>query len=39
MMLTKDIETLRGRTAPAEMSASEFRSAGHDLVDQIARWL
>jgi len=39
MMLTKDIETLRGRTAPAEMSASEFRAAGHDLVDQIARWL
>jgi aromatic-L-amino-acid/L-tryptophan decarboxylase len=39
MMLTKDVETLRGRTAPVEMTASEFRAAGHGLVDQIAGWL
>ena len=27
------------RTAPIEMSASEFRAAGHDLIDRIANWL
>jgi aromatic-L-amino-acid/L-tryptophan decarboxylase len=39
MMLTKDAETLRDRTAPLEMSADAFREAGHGLVDQIADWL
>jgi aromatic-L-amino-acid decarboxylase len=39
MMLTKDVETLRARTAPLEMSADAFRAAGHGLVDQIADWL
>jgi len=39
MMPTTDIDTLRGRTAPVEMTAAEFRSAGHRLVDQIAGWL
>jgi len=27
------------RTAPLEMSASEFRAAGHDLIDRLADWL
>jgi aromatic-L-amino-acid/L-tryptophan decarboxylase len=39
MTLTKDVETLRGRTAPVEMTAVGFRAAGHRLVDQIANWL
>ena len=39
MMPTTDIDTLRGRAAPVEMTAAEFRSAGHRLVDQIAGWL
>src|SRR6185295_18165460 len=39
MMLTKDIDTLRDRTAPIDMTAAGFRSAGHGLVDQIADWL
>jgi aromatic-L-amino-acid/L-tryptophan decarboxylase len=38
-MLTKDVETLRGRAAPLEMTADAFRDAGHALVDQIAHWL
>jgi len=39
MMLTKEIDTLRDRTAPIDMTAAGFRSAGHGLVDQIADWL
>ena len=39
MMPTTDIDTLRGRTAPLEMTAADFRAAGHRLVDQIAGWL
>ncbi|HXD18075.1 MAG TPA: aminotransferase class V-fold PLP-dependent enzyme [Vicinamibacterales bacterium] len=39
MMPTMDIETLRGRTAPLDMTAADFRTAGHRLVDQIAGWL
>jgi len=39
MMLTKDVETLRHRAAPLDMTAAEFRAAGHGLVDQIADWL
>jgi glutamate/tyrosine decarboxylase-like PLP-dependent enzyme len=27
------------RTAPIEMSAADFRAAGHDLIDRIADWL
>jgi glutamate/tyrosine decarboxylase-like PLP-dependent enzyme len=34
-----DIDTLRGRAAPLDMSAAAFRTSGHDLVDQIADWL
>ena len=39
MMPTTDIDTLRGRTAPLDMTAADFRTAGHRLVDQIAGWL
>jgi aromatic-L-amino-acid/L-tryptophan decarboxylase len=39
MMLAKDAETLRDRTAPLEMTAAAFREAGHSLVNQIADWL
>ena len=39
MTLTKDVEALRDRTAPIEMTGAEFRDAGHGLVDQIADWL
>jgi aromatic-L-amino-acid/L-tryptophan decarboxylase len=39
MMLTNDVETLRGRTAALEMSAADFRAAGHGLVNQIADWM
>jgi aromatic-L-amino-acid decarboxylase len=39
MMLTKDVETLRDRAAPVDMTAAGFRAAGHELVDQIAAWL
>jgi aromatic-L-amino-acid decarboxylase len=34
-----DVETLRSRTAPIDMSAAAFRDAGHYLVDRIADWL
>ena len=34
-----DIDTLRGRAAPLDMSAAAYRASGHDLVDQIADWL
>jgi glutamate/tyrosine decarboxylase-like PLP-dependent enzyme len=37
-MQTKDLEVTR-RDAPLDMSASRFRTAGHDLVDRIADWL
>ena len=37
-MSTRDIETTR-RAAPLDMSATEFRASGHDLVDRIADWL
>ena len=39
MMMTKDVDTLRRRAAPLDMTAAEFRAAGHGLVDQIAGWL
>jgi glutamate/tyrosine decarboxylase-like PLP-dependent enzyme len=38
-MPTKDVETLKDRLAPLEMSGDAFRSAGHQLVNQIADWL
>jgi aromatic-L-amino-acid/L-tryptophan decarboxylase len=34
-----DVETLRSRSAPIEMSGAAFRDAGHHLVDRIADWL
>ncbi|HZI79872.1 MAG TPA: pyridoxal-dependent decarboxylase, partial [Vicinamibacterales bacterium] len=39
MTPVQDVETLRGRTAPIEMSAAEFRDAGYQLVNRIADWL
>ena len=38
MMPARDVEVTR-RRAPLDMSAGEFRAAGHDLVNQIADWL
>jgi aromatic-L-amino-acid decarboxylase len=38
-MLTKNVEPLKERMAPLDMTAAGFRSAGHGLVDQIADWL
>jgi hypothetical protein len=38
-MTPADIDTLKGRAAPLDMSAAAFRASGHDLVDQIANWL
>jgi aromatic-L-amino-acid decarboxylase len=38
-MLVTEIEALRGRAAPLEMTPAAFRTAGHALVDQIADWL
>ena len=37
-MPTKDVEIAR-RHAPLDMSASTFRTAGHELIDRIADWL
>ena len=37
-MQTKDLEVTR-RDAPLDMSASAFRTAGHDLVNRLADWL
>src|SRR6185503_2705765 len=37
-MTTKDLELTR-RAAPLDMSATAFRTAGHDLVNRIADWL
>ena len=39
MTLTRDVEALRDRRAPLEMTGAEFRDAGHRLVDRIADWL
>jgi aromatic-L-amino-acid/L-tryptophan decarboxylase len=35
----RDVESLRDRMAPIEMTGAEFRDAGHGLVDRIADWL
>jgi glutamate/tyrosine decarboxylase-like PLP-dependent enzyme len=39
MTPAQDIDTLRVRTSPLDMSAESFRAAGHDLVNRIADWL
>ena len=39
MTPVQDVETLRERKAPIDMSAASFREAGHDLIDRIANWL
>jgi len=39
MTPVQDVETLRGRAAPINMSAASFRETGHHLVDRIADWL
>src|SRR5688572_4295504 len=39
MTPVQDVETLRDRTAPIDMSAASFRQNGHHLVDRIADWL
>ena len=39
MTPAQDVDTLRVRTSPLDMSAATFRAAGHDLVDRIADWL
>jgi aromatic-L-amino-acid decarboxylase len=39
MMLIKDIDGLRQRSAPLAMTAADFRAAGHGLVDRVAEWL
>jgi glutamate/tyrosine decarboxylase-like PLP-dependent enzyme len=38
-MLTNESATLTERTAPLDMTAADFRAAGHDLVERIAGWL
>ena len=39
MTPAQDVDTLRERTSPLDMSAAAFRTAGHDLVNRIADWL
>src|SRR5439155_953453 len=39
MMLTTKSDNVRHRTAAIDMSAAEFRDAGHAIVDRIADWL
>jgi glutamate/tyrosine decarboxylase-like PLP-dependent enzyme len=39
MTTTQDVDILKARNAPLDMSAASFRSAGHDLVNRIADWL
>ena len=39
MTPTQDVDVLRARRAPLDMSGAAFRAAGHDLVNQIADWL
>ena len=39
MTTTPDVDVLRARNAPLDMSAASFRAAGHDLVNRIADWL
>jgi hypothetical protein len=39
MSSSLDVEQLKTRTAPLEMTEEQFRSLGHDLVDRIASFL
>ncbi len=39
MTTTQDVDVLRARNTPLDMSAASFRAAGHDLVNRIADWL
>jgi aromatic-L-amino-acid decarboxylase len=39
MKTQQSIDELHNRTAPIEMSADEFRAAGHDLIDALADFL
>jgi glutamate/tyrosine decarboxylase-like PLP-dependent enzyme len=39
MISTKLVDMLRERRAPIEMTAVEFRAAGHELVDRIAEFM
>jgi len=39
MSSSSDVEQLRSRTSPLEMTDEQFRSLGHDLVDRIAGFL
>jgi glutamate/tyrosine decarboxylase-like PLP-dependent enzyme len=39
MTPVQDVETLRSRAAPIDMTATSFRDAGHRLVDRIADWM
>jgi glutamate/tyrosine decarboxylase-like PLP-dependent enzyme len=39
MTPAEDVDVLKARTTPLDMSAGAFRAAGHDLVNRIADWL
>jgi aromatic-L-amino-acid/L-tryptophan decarboxylase len=39
MMRTSNVDSDKDRSAPIEMTAGAFRSAGHELIDRIADWL
>jgi hypothetical protein len=39
MSSSPDVDQLKSRTAPLEMTEEQFRSLGHDLVDRIASFL
>ena len=39
MTPAQEVDVLRQRSAPLDMSADAFRAAGHDLVNRIADWL
>jgi len=39
MTTAQDVDILKARNAPLDMSAASFRSAGHELVNRIADWL
>jgi glutamate/tyrosine decarboxylase-like PLP-dependent enzyme len=39
MTPAEDVDVVKARTAPLDMSAGAFRAAGHDLVNRIADWL
>ena len=39
MKTRKNIDRLKNRIAPIDMSPADFRAAGHDLIDAIADFL